>query len=257
MTRRLSRHERLEWITRRLQEENYASVAEISAALGVSAVTARADLERLQQAGRLIRTHGGALPAPENAGALSFAVRQHLRVAAKERIGAAAAASVCDGEAIILDASTTALQVARHLLGKHELTVLTTGLHTALELLRSSGITVLMPGGPVWHEAAAIVGDWDSRALADGNFQRGFFGGRGLSVAEGLTDAHRPEVELKRRLLAAVREVNVILDGSKIGQVAFASFATLDEIDRVYTTADAPADVVASIRARGVEVILA
>ncbi len=76
-------------------------------------------------------------------------------------------------------------------------------------------------------------------------------------MAEGLTDAHRPEVELKRRLLAAVREVNVILDGSKIGQVAFASFATLDEIDRVYTTADAPADVVASIRARGVEVILA
>ena len=257
MDRRLSRLERLEWIIHRLQEANYASVAEISAGLAVSVVTVRSDLEQLQQTGRLIRTHGGALLAPENASGLSFAVRQHINVAAKERIGAAAAATVRDGEAIVLDASTTALQVARHLSARHELTVLTSGLHVALELLRSPGITVLMPGGPVWHEAAAIVGDWDSRALADGNFQMGYFGGRGLSVDEGLTDAHRPEAELKRRMLRAVRQVNVILDGSKVGKVAFASCAALDEIDRVYTTSDAPADVIASIRARGVEVILA
>ncbi len=256
MARRLSRPERLGWIVQRLQEANHASVAELSAGLGVSAVTVRADLELLEQSGRLIRTHGGALLGPDNAGELSFAVRQRTHVAAKERIAMAAAASVLDGQAIVLDASTTALQVAHHLLTRHDLTVLTTGLHTALELLRSPGITVLMPGGPLWHEAAAVVGDWDNRALSDGNFEQGFFGGRGLSVAEGLTDAHRPEVELKRRLLAAVRRVNVILDGSKVGKVAFAQCASLDEIDRVYTTTDAPADVVAGVRARGVEVIL-
>jgi len=256
MERRPSRHERLEWIMSRLQEAHHVSVAEISAALNVSQVTARDDLERLQQAGRLIRTHGGALLAPENATALSYVVRQHLHVAEKERIGAAAAASVLDGQAIVLDASTTALAIARHLHSRHDLTVLTTGLHTALELIRSPGITVMMPGGPLWHEAAAVVGDWDSRALADGNFEQGFFGGRGLSVVEGLTDAHRPEAELKRRLLGAVRRVNAVLDGSKIGKVAFAQCAALEEIDRVYTTADAPADVVAHIRDHGVEVIL-
>jgi DeoR family transcriptional regulator of aga operon len=258
MSRRLSRHERLERIVRRLGEVDFLSVAELTEELGVSAVTIRADFERLQQAGRLIRTHGGALPAAEE-NPLSFSVRQRIRNAQKERIGRAAAATVSDGEALVLDASTTALHVARHLLPRHDLTVLTTGLHVALELLRAPGITVIMPGGPLWREAAAVVGDWECQALADGNFQRGFFGGRGLSLEEGLTDAHLPEVELKRRLIGSVREVNVILDGSKVGKVAFASCAAVEEIDRVYTTPDAPdarafADTVASLRARGVQV---
>ena len=264
MSRRLSRHERLERIVRRLGEVDFLSVAELTEELGVSPVTVRADFERLQQAGRLIRTHGGALPAAEDESALSFTVRQRIHMAQKERIGRAAAATVADGEALILDASTTALQVARYLLPRHDLTVLTTGLHVALELLRSPGITVIMPGGPLWHEAASVVGDWECQALADGNFQRGFFGGRGLSLEEGLTDAHRPEVDLKRRLVASVREVNVVLDGSKIGKVAYASCAGVEEIDRVFTTPEAPnggapgarafQEVIAGLRARSVQV---
>lgn len=254
--RRLSRQEREEEIVRRVQEEGFASVLDLSRALGVSSVTVRADLDGLQRAGRLIRTHGGALPAAPNESALSFSVRMRLNAAEKERIGAAAAATVSDGEAIILDASTTCLFIARHLLGRHDLTVLTTGLHVALELLRAPGITVLLPGGRVWHEAAAIVGDVDGSALAEGNFSRGFFGGRGLTLEQGLTDAHRPEVELKRRLVAAVREVNVVLDGSKVGKVAFATLAMPAEIDRLFTTRDAPADVLAGLRALGVDVVL-
>lgn len=256
MPRRLSRPERLEEILARLRESGYVSVVELSAALDVSAVTVRTDLERLQRSGRLIRTHGGAVPAQTHETALSFSVRERLNVAEKERIGAAAAATVEDGEAIVLDASTTALHVARNLLDRHDLTVLTTGLHVALELLRAPGITVLLPGGAVWHEAASIVGDWDSRILSNVNFQRGFFGGRGLTVEQGLTDAHKPEVDLKRRLVAGVRQVNAIVDGSKVGRVAFASCASIDQIDRVFTTADAPPAVVAALRCRGVDVVL-
>jgi len=256
MPRQLTRPERLEEILARLKEAGFVGVAELSDALGVSAVTVRSDLDRLQREGRLIRTHGGAIAPPAGETALSFSVRKRLNVEEKERIGAAAAASVADGEAIILDASTTALHVARYLLDRHDLTVLTNGLHVALELLRSPSITVLLPGGPVWYEAASVVGDWEPDALRDGHFQKGFFGGRGLTVEQGLTDAYRPEVDLKRRFVQAVREVNAIVDGSKLGRVAFASCASASEIHRVFTTADAPGVVVEALRAQGIEVML-
>ena len=257
MTRRLYQEERLDSILRQLQELGYVSVGELSESLGVSAVTIRSDLDALERAGRLWRTHGGAVPIHVGEGSLSFSVRQQANVRAKERIGAAAAELVADGEAIVLDASTTAWQMARSLLPRRDLTVLTTGLYVALELLRAPGISVLIPGGPIWREAASVVGTMDNAILHKGNLQKGFFGGRGLTLEEGLTDANRDEVVLKRQFIAAVHEVNVILDASKWGKVAFATCATVEEIQRVITDHDAPPDLVAALRDRGIEVILA
>lgn len=256
MPRQLYRQERLDAIIKQLQEAGYVSVAALGESLGVSAVTIRTDLELLGRAGRLLRTHGGAVPIHVGESALSFSVRQSANTQAKERIGAAAAELVSDGEAIILDASTTAWHMARHLLSRRDLTVLTTGLYVALELLRSPGISVLIPGGPVWREAASVVGTWDDSILAGGNLQRGFFSGRGLTLEEGLTDANRSEVDLKRKLVSAVREVNAIVDSSKLGKVAFASCASVAQIHRLLTDCEAPARFILALRDRGVEVIL-
>lgn len=273
-TRPLFRHERLALILEQLQESGYVAAAQLSRVLGVSAVTVRADLDALERDGRLLRTHGGAVPLRLAETTLSFAARQGEAVGAKERIGAAAAELVADGEAIVLDASTTAWHVARRLLSRRDLTVLTTGLYVALELLRSPSISVLIPGGPVWREAASVVSDRDAtdwqlygiighgsqhderHAVAWRNLHRGFFGGRGLTVAEGLTDAHREEVDLKRKLVAAVREVNVVVDGSKWGKVAFAACALPEEIRRVITDSSAPPEQVARMRAQGIEVLV-
>jgi DeoR/GlpR family transcriptional regulator of sugar metabolism len=167
---------------------------------------------------------------------------------------------VGDGEAIVLDSSTTAWHMARHLLARRDLTVLTTGLYVALELLRAPGLSVIIPGGPIWREAASVIGGGEEEGTPlphTGNLQRGFFGGRGLTLADGLTDAIPNEAALKRRLVAAVREVNVVLDASKLGKVAFAPCAALTEINRLITDRDAPPELVAALRAQGIEVVLA
>ena len=261
MARRLYRHERLDFILKQLYESGYVSVAELRDMLGVSAVTIRSDLDALEQAGQLLRTHGGAVPVTATEEQLSFSVRQRTNVEAKERIGAAAAQLVADGEAIVLDASTTAWHLARHLRSRRDLTVLTTGLYVALELLRASGISVMIPGGPVWREAAAVVGSWDRTMLEYGNLQKAFIGARGLTLEEGITDANQEEVSLKRDILASVSEVNVIVDASKLGKVAFATVASINEINRVITNQEALDDqvaaaVISGLRERGIEVML-
>jgi DeoR/GlpR family transcriptional regulator of sugar metabolism len=253
----LYRQERHEIILKKLAQTGYVAVSELGDDLGVSAVTVRNDLDALESEGHLLRTHGGAVPVHLGEELLSFSARQRDQVQAKERIGAAAARLVSDGEAIILDASTTAWHMARHLLGLRELTVLTTGLYVALDLLRAPGISVMMPGGRIWREAAAVIGGDDHALPGQGNLRRAFFGGRGLSLEQGLTDPNQDEVALKRRLIATVPEVNVIVDSTKIGKVAFATCVSLDEIHRVITDSDAPPAFVDTLRERGIEVILA
>ncbi len=257
MPRRLYRQERYEIILKKLQQTGYVSVSELGDDLGVSAVTVRSDLDTLESQGYLLRTHGGAVPAHLGEDLLSFSARQRDQVEAKERIGAAAAQLVSDGEAIILDASTTAWHMVPNLLGLHDLTVLTTGLYVALDLLRAPGISVIMPGGRIWREAAAVIGGDDHPLPEYGNLRRAFIGGRGLSLEQGLTDPNQDEVALKRRLLASVPEVNVIVDSTKIGKVAFATCVELSEIHRVITDTEAPPAFVAALRERGIEVILA
>src|SRR5215472_13768385 len=111
----------LEW----LQEEGSARVRELSAAFGVSEVTVRQDLERLEQDGFVTRDHGGAYlkSLPQQVQTLSL---QHLaNMDRKRKIGKVAAALVRDHETIILDAGSTTTEVANHLTGRQGLTVIT------------------------------------------------------------------------------------------------------------------------------------
>lgn len=255
MARRLYRQERLDYILRELDASGYAAVADLADRLGVSAVTVRSDLELLEQEGALIRTHGGAVPVPVEGGRYSFAVRRGVRVPAKERIGEYAASLIQDGEAIVMDASTTAWHVAHRLDSKRDITVITNGLHVALELLRWPGVSVMMPGGSLWREAAAVIGEEDNWVLSQGNLQRGFFGGRGLTVADGLTDASPDEAVLKRQFIEAVREVNVILDSSKLGKVSFAPVVGIENIHRVITDSEADKEIVAQLCDQGIQVV--
>jgi DeoR/GlpR family transcriptional regulator of sugar metabolism len=249
--------ERHDQIATLLQEEGRVSVADLSERFAVSAVTIRNDLTLLEQQRRLVRTHGGAVArsdlGPEPA---AFALRKELHLAEKERMGGAAAALVRDGDSIALDASTTAWQIARHLKDRRELTIVTNGLFVALEFLDSPGVTVVMPGGSLRAASASLVGDAGACILERYHVQKGFFGAGGFTLEEGLTDTNQYEVELKQRMVERSKEVIAIVDSSKWGQVTFASLASVSQLDRVITDDAAPAEMVADLRERGVEVTL-
>jgi DeoR/GlpR family transcriptional regulator of sugar metabolism len=257
MTQRLFLQERLDQIVTLVQERGRVSVADLSDHFGVSAVTIRNDLTSLQQQGLLVRTHGGAVIRPDlNMEPPAFALRKELHLAEKERIGRAAAALVRDGDSVALDASTTAWQIARHLKGRQELTVVTNGLFIALEFLDSPGVTVVMPGGSLRAASASLVGDQGACILERYHMQKGFFGAGGFTLEEGLTDTNQYEVELKQRMVERSKQVIAVVDSSKWGQVTFASLAAVEQLDHVITDEAAPEVMVAELRDRGIDVIL-
>lgn len=256
LTRDLFLEERRQEILDRINQAGRASVTELSQQFGVSEVTIRADLQALSERNLVVRTHGGAIAAPRGPYELSLATRRQQQVAEKSRIGSAAAAMVADGDAIFLDSSSTALAIAQNLKNCRDLTIITNGLTIAQELIDAPGVMVVLMGGTLRRETASLVGGEGMGSLRRFNIQKGFFGAHGISVTEGLTDVSLAEAELKRPVIAMCRQVIAVLDSTKWGRVGLASFAAPTQIHRVITDGRAPAELMAPVRAAGIEIVL-
>ena len=253
--------ERHQKILEILSSQQSASVARLSELLNVSAVTIRNDLAQLEQSGRIFRTHGGALLAEDRTRLeFTFATRKATNADAKRRIGELAAQLVQSYDSLLLDASTTSLAVGQALKrcpDLHDLTLVTTGVWTALEMLGAPGIQVVLAGGIVREATGSLTGALSVDTLQQFHFNRAFLGASGLTLEEGLTDLPLAEVELKRTVVARAQEVVAVVDGSKFGHLAVASFAPIERVTRVVTDDTAPAWMVAELRQRGVQVLQA
>jgi DeoR/GlpR family transcriptional regulator of sugar metabolism len=251
--------ERQEHIAQIVTEVGRARVADLAARFGVSSVTIRKDLVALELRQRILRTHGGAIAMERSRPEPAFDLRERLQPEAKARIGLDAADLVRDGESIVMDASTTALAVARRLRLSGEwteLTVITNGLRLASELAGTPGITVLMLGGRVRWEALSVVGQLGDGLFDRINVQKAFVGAVGFSLEAGLTDATDDEAQIKRAMVAAAREVIAIVDHTKWERTAFATFCRVADIDLVVTDHASPG-MVAALAGKGIAVRVA
>jgi DeoR/GlpR family transcriptional regulator of sugar metabolism len=252
--------ERQQHIARSVEEHGRVRVTDLAERFAVSEVTIRKDLRVLESEGRVVRAHGGAMAPSRSRPERAFEVRERLQRAEKERIGAAAAALVIDGESIALDASTTALAMARHLKTRGSwvhLTVITNGLRIASELAGHPGITVALPGGFVRWEALSVVGPLGGGLLEKVNIQKAFMGAAGFTLETGLSDATDEEAQIKRLIVAAASEVVALVDHTKWGRAAFATFCPTGRLTTVVTDEEAPAGMASALRRRRVLVHVA
>ncbi len=250
-------NERRQRIAHILGEQQRVTVPRLSQIFAVSEVTIRKDLAWLEAHNLAVRTHGGAVVASSHSTEIGFDTRERLQHSEKEHIGAAAASCVQDGETIALDASTTALCMTQFLKAKRELTVVTNGLRIGMELINTPGISVLIPGGMLRSESFSLIGTWGKSVLQQIHISKAFVGARGFSPTEGLTDVNGEEVELKRAIVESAREVIALIDHTKWGHLAFATFCPPERLKMVITDTKAPLEMVEQVRGKGIEVWMA
>jgi len=248
--------ERREQILSQLRDQDRTSVGELSQIFSVSEVTMRKDLDLLESQGLLKRVHGGAVVSGRGRLELYFAAREQMNLDAKRRIAQAAVAYIRSNQNVFLDASTTAFQIARLLKDHDDLTVITNGLYTALELSCCPGITVVVVGDVVRRRSSSLVGGLSNDLVKRLHIDTAFFGARGITARAGLTETDIHEAQLKQRMVSSAETVVGVADSSKFGQAHLNAFALPDELDRVITDSAAPAEVVAELRERGVAVDL-
>ena len=247
--------ERLERIRALLLAHGAVRVTALSKELNVSEVTIRSDLARLEQEGFARRTHGGAVLARGTRFERPFAEQQARFREEKQRIGAAAAKLIEDGDTVILDVGTTTTEIARHLPQVSNLVVVTSALNIALELERYPGVTVVVTGGTLRPMQHSLVNPLGTVLLSQIHADKLFLGCNGVSAEKGITNSNMQEAEIKRAMIAAAKRVIVVADSSKIGAVAAAHVAPLSAIHQVITDTNADPVELERIRQRGVDVL--
>lgn len=241
-----------------LKQHQRATVKELSLLFNVTEATLRSDLSVLENEGHIQRIHGGAVLVDDTSSEYSFHVRATKNRQEKESIGKKAADMLENGQCILLDASTTGIEMARALKNrKVRLTVITNGLYTAMELQDNPEITVIVTGGILRVGSISLEGTLSKHIFNEINVNMAFFSARGFTFEDGLTDFNMYEVELKKMMVASSPHVVALLDHSKIGKSSLASFAKPEEVKTVITDQKTPDSVINEFNQKGITVVQA
>ena len=239
MTESISLHDRQQEIITILREQSSAKVTELSQLLGVSQVTIRSDLDVLEEAGIVERIRGGAI-LRDGYQILTPALAQRARVnePAKHRIARRAADMVEDGDLILLDDSTTTLNMVPYLKKRKNLTIVTNGVETALALSQDSQHTVILLGGILHNKGASVVGPIGESNLRSLRCKTAFLSCTGFSLDLGMTQSDLQEAQLKRQMIEASQQVIALVDASKFDKTDLTPFAPIDSITHLLTDDD-------------------
>jgi DeoR/GlpR family transcriptional regulator of sugar metabolism len=132
--------------------------------------------------------------------------------------------------------------------------VVTNSIRIASELAGHQGITVLMLGGRVRWEALSVVGPLGDGVFRRVNVQKAFLGAAGFTIEEGLSDAMEEEAQIKRSMVGAARDVYAVVDHTKWGRIASATFCRTDRLTGVFTDGEAPPAMIEALRGLGTQV---
>lgn len=227
--------ERRNEILMKLQAERRVVVSELSQLYNVSEETIRRDLEKLVNEGVAIKSYGGAV-INENANLeVPFNIRKNYNVIGKQKIAEQIAAMVKDGESLMLDASSTAVYIAKALKEKKNLTVITNSIEIIVELMDMPEWKVLSTGGLSREGSFALVGPQTDKMLKSYHVDKAVISCKGFDLESGITDSDELHANNKITMLGAAGKKILAVDKSKFDKTAFTAIGALDDITTVVT----------------------
>ncbi len=229
--------ERQRRILETAKRERTVRTQELAATLKVTEETVRRDLDSLSRQGLLRRTHGGAADVSIILDELSQSDRESRQADEKSSIAKLAAKHIKDHETIMLDASSTALELARHLPSGRSLRVVTYAHSVVEKLAIRSDIELILLGGtyePKGRRFRGMLTEMGIRAL---RIDRFFFSGGGYHETRGIGEPSAEEARLKATIIAHADWKCAIMDHTKLGRMTDHFFAKPSEIDLLITDA--------------------
>lgn len=229
--------ERRNAILEKLQAERRVVVSELSQIYKVSEETIRRDLEKLENDGFVIKSYGGAV-INENVNVdLPFNIRKKRNVISKQKIAEVISSRIKDGTSIMLDASSTAVYIAKALKERKNLTLITNSIEILIEMFDTPNVNVLSTGGAMREGSFALVGPQTDKMLKSYHVDVAIVSAKGFDLETGMTDTEELHANNKKTMLHAGREKVLAVDSSKFGKTAFTEIGTLEDISMVVTDA--------------------
>lgn len=223
-----------------VRQHRTASVSVLAKEFGVHEATIRRDLAEVEQEGLLKRTHGGVIVESLTHNEPSFNERTNVQLDQKMRIGRMAASLVEDGDHIIIDSGTTTLHIAKNLVNRSNLTVVTNDINVAAELRDAPGVKVTVTGGELYPSSYMLNGMFTDYVLGSLHVSKAFVGTPAIHSKHGLMHPEAQLVPAKQGMIAAAQEVIVVADDTKIGKLSLYKVAPNSSIHTLITGKETP-----------------
>jgi DeoR family transcriptional regulator of aga operon len=249
----LERHQRIIEI---VNAKGYESVSNLCKDLKVSAVTIRKDLKVLEKNSRLYRTHGGASNTNPFTVDRPVNEKEGLQIEEKKSIAKKAAQYIESNDSIIIASGTTMLALAREIVSTQKLTVITSALQVAGELIKHPGVDILQLGGLIRKSSSSVVGSYAEDILKDFYCTKLFLGVDGIDFEFGITTSNSMEAQLNKKMMAVAQKVIVLSDHTKFGKRGFSRICGLDEIDEIITDKGIPPSIAEKFTNSGIKITI-
>lgn len=227
--------ERRNLILEKLQAEKKVVVSELSQLYSVSEETIRRDLDKLEKEGLATKSYGGAVINEDVGIDLPFNIRKNQNVQGKQKMAELAASMVNDGDHIFLDASTTAVFVAKALKEKERLTVVTNSMEILLELSDVSGWNIISTGGVMKEGYLAFLGARTEEVIRSYYVDKVIISCKALNEELGIMESKEAFGTTKKAMIGSGKMRILVVDSSKFDQTAFSVAGQLRDIEVVIT----------------------
>jgi DeoR/GlpR family transcriptional regulator of sugar metabolism len=232
------------------------TVKELAQTFGVSEDTIRQDLKLLEKQGLLRRIYGGASRVKTSSVEIPLSLREVTNREIKEAIGREAAKIIEDGDSVIFDASTTALQVARNMDPDKKVTILTSSLDICISLASNPNFNIIATGGTLHPPSFSFVGPQAEEAVRNYYADKIFLGARAILVNEGyLADVFELEANLKKVMVNSACEVILVAESKKFQEVAFFKICELRKVTRIFTDEYLDSTLAKKLEDMGIQVV--
>lgn len=246
--------ERRQKIVEIIQQDKKVYVSNLSQLFQVTEETIRRDLEKLENEDMLTRTYGGAVLNQYILEDLPFQTRTSMNHEIKQNIAAKAAKLINDNDTLIIDASTTCLELVQSLQGKKGITIITNSIKIPYDFI-SSSFNIISTGGTLRAHSLALVGSAAQNALKNYYVNMAVISCKGLSLDKGIMESNEPESEFKRKMIEQAEIVVLLADHTKFNKTGFVKLLDFNEIDYIITDCEPANDWLELFKTHNIKVI--
>ncbi|MCX7302973.1 MAG: DeoR/GlpR family DNA-binding transcription regulator [Hyphomicrobiales bacterium] len=243
-------------ILKLIQEEGTITIARLAEKLGVSLETVRRDVKPLARDGSVLKMHG-AIGLPSVVGEAPFERRMREQANAKRTIARLVAATIRDGESIMLDTGTTTSFLARELLNHRRLTVVTNSSDIARTLATVNGNKVYMAGGELRSDSGAAFGVSAIEFVSRFSVDHAVITAGAVDAQHGIMDYVLEEAEFARVVLTKGKRAVVVTDHTKFGRQGLVQVCGFDALGELVTDQPPPREIATAVEDAGAKLIVA
>jgi DeoR family glucitol operon repressor len=239
-----------------LHRHGRSQIDELADYFNVSGATIRKDVIRLAQDRNIVR-YRGAVELYDRISGRSLDSKSHIHSNEKHSIAKTAAAMICEGDSVILDAGSTVLQMTQFLNRFNNLTIMTNSLLTLNELAEfENDHTILMPGGTYRANLSSFQGELTKSTFEKCSFDKLFIGADGVDLQTGVT-TFCEAYSVTAAMCQAAKQIILLIDSSKFGRKSPNIVCRLDRIDTIITDAGISSSMQEALVQQGTNVVIA